>query len=216
MATPPATEQAGNARARALADRPPRANDAPIAAVERFSPAAWRAPCAGEGWSVAVTAHHVAATYQVVTELVRAIVTAGPPPAVLSDRGAMQRSTAQHAAAHARGTRAGTRAVSTRLTSIYTKPGLSSRLAAARSALEHHLAGARPPIASQRRGRTARRSPARADHRGYVGLRTSPLRAPPGGSPRTYARPTVCGRVARPRVGPVARRRAGGMQGAAR
>jgi hypothetical protein len=26
----------------------------------------------------------------------------------------------------------------------------------------------------------------------------------------------VCGRVARPRVGPVARRRAGGMQGAAR
>ena len=47
-------------RAAALAERFERINQDLIATVERCSDADWRRACAGEGWPVGVTAHHVA------------------------------------------------------------------------------------------------------------------------------------------------------------
>lgn len=58
-------------RVQALATEFERANDELIAAVERLSDAQWRTICEGEGWSVAVTAHHVAVGHAAIAELLR-------------------------------------------------------------------------------------------------------------------------------------------------
>ena len=60
-----------NDRVQALAAEFERANDELIAAVDAFSEAQWRSVCEGEGWSVAVTAHHVAVGYAAIAEMLR-------------------------------------------------------------------------------------------------------------------------------------------------
>jgi uncharacterized damage-inducible protein DinB len=58
-------------RVQALAAEFERANDELIAAVEGLSDGQWRTLCEGEGWSVAVTAHHVAVGHAAVAEMLR-------------------------------------------------------------------------------------------------------------------------------------------------
>ena len=60
-----------NERVQALAAEFERANGELIAAVDGFSEAQWRTWCEGEGWSVAVTAHHVAVGYAAIAEMLR-------------------------------------------------------------------------------------------------------------------------------------------------
>jgi uncharacterized damage-inducible protein DinB len=57
-----------------------RANDALIDAIEGCSEQQLRAECAGEGWPVVVTAHHVALAYPAIAGLVQAIATGQPLP----------------------------------------------------------------------------------------------------------------------------------------
>lgn len=86
-------------RQRLLADRFERANDALIAAAGRCTDAQWRALCRAEGWSVAVTAHHVADAYPLLWGLTQGLALGEPLPPVTLEMN--QQYTAQHAAQHA-------------------------------------------------------------------------------------------------------------------
>lgn len=59
-----------SARAERLAARIEQGARELAAVVEGCSAAGWEAICVGEGWSVAVTAHHVASQYPIELELV--------------------------------------------------------------------------------------------------------------------------------------------------
>lgn len=58
-------------RVQALVVEFEHANGDLIATVERLSDAQWRTLCEGEGWSVAVTAHHVAVGSAAIAEMLR-------------------------------------------------------------------------------------------------------------------------------------------------
>src|SRR5215210_2581451 len=60
-----------NERVQVLAAEFERANDELIATVEDLSDAQWRTRCEGEGWSVAVIAHHVAVGHAAIAEMLR-------------------------------------------------------------------------------------------------------------------------------------------------
>src|SRR4051812_27399169 len=62
----------------ALATQFEQANDELIATVERCPEARWRARCEPEGWTVAATAHHVAAAHPVIAEWVHVVATGLP------------------------------------------------------------------------------------------------------------------------------------------
>ncbi len=55
-----------------------RANSELIAAIEQCPDARWWARCEPEGWTVAATAHHVAASHRLIAEWVRIVATGLP------------------------------------------------------------------------------------------------------------------------------------------
>ena len=64
---------------------------------------AWRSHCKDEGWSVGVTAHHMAATYPLLLEATRTLTDGGTLPPNLVELG--DRFNAEHARDHANCTR---------------------------------------------------------------------------------------------------------------
>ena len=90
-------------RATALADQLQRVNDDLIATIERCSDEQWKNACAGETWSVGVTAHHVASTHGGVSQLVRMVANGEPLPPITMDM--IHQQNEQHAREHANCTR---------------------------------------------------------------------------------------------------------------
>ena len=86
-------------RADALAAKFEQVNQELIDAIEECSDEKWRSACAAEGWSVGVTAHHVAFDTPLSAEMVRAIASGQAFPPVTS--GGADKANAQHAQEHA-------------------------------------------------------------------------------------------------------------------
>ena len=74
-----------------------------IAFVDSCSDEEWRKVCPGEGWTVGVVAHHVAAGHFGAIDLVRMIVTGEAMPEITME--AINQMNAQHAEEHAHCTR---------------------------------------------------------------------------------------------------------------
>jgi uncharacterized damage-inducible protein DinB len=96
-------------RATALADQLQRVNDDLIAAIEGCSDEQWKNACAGETWSVGVTAHHVATTHGGVSQLVRMVANGESLPPMTMDM--IHQQNEQHAREHAACTREETAAL---------------------------------------------------------------------------------------------------------
>ena len=90
-------------RARTLADQLERVNDDLLTKIEGCSDEQWRNPCAGETWSVGVTAHHVASTSEGVAQLVRLVANGEPVPPLTMDM--IHQQNEQHARQYASCTR---------------------------------------------------------------------------------------------------------------
>lgn len=70
-----------------------------IAFVERCPATLWRTPCANDGRTVAVVAHHIAASHEPVMQLVQMVADGQPLPALSYELfDAMNAQHAQHAA----------------------------------------------------------------------------------------------------------------------
>jgi uncharacterized damage-inducible protein DinB len=69
-----------SARARELAERFQAANEELVGFLERLPDPSWHLTCPGEGWTVGVTAHHVAAAYPAHMRIFQAIADGSPPP----------------------------------------------------------------------------------------------------------------------------------------
>ncbi len=82
-------------RAEALAQRFEQANNDVIAAVAGCSDAQWKATTKEEGWSVGVTAHHIAVGHPGVFGLAQAIANGQPVPPITLDM--INQGNAQHA-----------------------------------------------------------------------------------------------------------------------
>ena len=78
-----------------LAKKFGEANGQFIQAVEKCSEQAWKSPCAGEGWSVGVTAHHVAQSMPVISGAVLMIATEQPLPPLTPEW--LEQQNAEHA-----------------------------------------------------------------------------------------------------------------------
>ncbi len=68
-------------RAEALANKLDQANNEAIAAAGGCSDEQWGKTCADEGWTVAVTAHHIAAGYAPLTALIQGLASGADLPA---------------------------------------------------------------------------------------------------------------------------------------
>lgn len=90
-------------RAAALAAQFEDANAAVIAAVERCSPEQWAKTCSAEGWSVGVTAHHIATGHAMISSFVGMVANGQPVPPVTREM--IDAGNAQHAQEHAGCTR---------------------------------------------------------------------------------------------------------------
>src|SRR3954451_8051176 len=66
-----------------------------IAAVEACSDADWQRVCTDEGWSVGVTAHHVASTAVPISSIVQAVATGAQAPAITPEM--LDANNAKHA-----------------------------------------------------------------------------------------------------------------------
>lgn len=87
-----------NATVQALADRFTAFNQQLIAFVAHCPPDDWRKTTKAEGWSVGVTAHHIAATHYPLIEWVQMLVEGRTlPPVTMAMVDALNR---QHAEAH--------------------------------------------------------------------------------------------------------------------
>jgi uncharacterized damage-inducible protein DinB len=82
-------------RAETLAQRFEQANNDLIAAVDGLSDSQWQALNKDAGWSVGVTAHHVAVSHPAVAGLVQAIGSGQPLPPITLDM--LNQGNAQHA-----------------------------------------------------------------------------------------------------------------------
>jgi uncharacterized damage-inducible protein DinB len=82
-------------QAKGLADRFDQANADLIRMIENASESQWKAICAGEKWSVGVTAHHVAMGHRGIANIVQKIATGQPLPKITPD--AIDHNNAQHA-----------------------------------------------------------------------------------------------------------------------
>jgi len=91
------------ARAAVLADRFEQANDELIAFVEGCSDTDWSARSEALGWSVAITAHHVAVRYPILTYLADVIAAGQPRPEMTVET--IDRMNREHAEQYARCTR---------------------------------------------------------------------------------------------------------------
>jgi uncharacterized damage-inducible protein DinB len=90
-------------RAADLATKLEQANAAVVEAVENSSDADWRRVTDSEGWSVGVTARHIAISHLPIMGLVELVATGGDVPPVTMDM--FHASNAQHAQEHAGCTR---------------------------------------------------------------------------------------------------------------
>ena len=90
-------------RATDLADRLEAANLAVVEAVENSSEADWKRVTSSEGWSVGVTARHVAISHVPIMGLVELVATGGEVPPITMDM--FHAGNAQHAQEHANCTR---------------------------------------------------------------------------------------------------------------
>lgn len=70
------------ARGDALGSQLEQVNDELIRTIEGCSEQQWRATCAGEQWSVAVTAHHVASVQELLAGIVQSLGNGQPVPPV--------------------------------------------------------------------------------------------------------------------------------------
>ena len=86
-----------------LAAKLEAANGAVIEAVENSSEAAWQRVTSSEGWSVGVTAHHIAVSHGPVMGLVELVATGGEVPPITMEM--IHAGNAQHAQEHANCTR---------------------------------------------------------------------------------------------------------------
>ena len=82
-------------RAEALAQEFEQANEAVIQTVEHCSDQQWQAQCAGEGWSVAATAHHIAEGHTALGHYLQLMANGQPLPPLSME------ALAEHNAAHA-------------------------------------------------------------------------------------------------------------------
>jgi uncharacterized damage-inducible protein DinB len=95
-------------RARTLAERFEQANRELIHTVEGLSDAQWRTTTAGEGWSVAVVAHHVAGGHQGIAGFVTEIANGKP---ISLDMDMINKGNAEHAVQFANATKGETLAL---------------------------------------------------------------------------------------------------------
>jgi|LKGT01.1.fsa_nt_gi uncharacterized damage-inducible protein DinB len=86
-------------RAETLAARFEQVNQELIDVIEECSEEKWRSECAAEGWSVGVTAHHVALDTPLSAAMVRAIASGQPFPPPTAE--GTDKANAQHAQEHA-------------------------------------------------------------------------------------------------------------------
>ena len=86
-------------RAETLAAKFEQVNQELIDLLEECSDEKWRSACAGEGWSVGVTAHHVAHDTPLTAEMVRAVASGESFPPVTAE--GADKANAQHAQEHA-------------------------------------------------------------------------------------------------------------------
>src|SRR5215212_7925928 len=86
-------------RANDLADRFERANNDVIVTVEGCSEEQWQRTCNAEGWSVGVTAHHLATAYPAVAGFARLLAADQPLPNFTGEM--LDASNAEHAREHA-------------------------------------------------------------------------------------------------------------------
>ena len=93
-------------RGTALASAFENANNELIAAVEACTDEQWRRTCSEEGWSVGVTAHHVAGSHQPLAGFIQMIADGQQIPPVTMEM--FDAANAQHAQEHANCTRAET------------------------------------------------------------------------------------------------------------
>lgn len=82
-------------RAGTLARQFTEANDEMIAAAAGASASHWRAQCPGEGWTVGVTAHHVAVGHEPVAGLIMGVATGQQLPPITME--ALNEGNAAHA-----------------------------------------------------------------------------------------------------------------------
>ena len=82
-------------RAEELAAKFEQANNDTIATIEGMSSAQWTASCEDEGWSAAVTAHHIASGYTPLTGLIQAVANGADLPTLTMDQ--IDQGNAQHA-----------------------------------------------------------------------------------------------------------------------
>jgi uncharacterized damage-inducible protein DinB len=82
-----------------LAARFEAANNALIDTVQQCSDDQWKKTCSGEGWSVGVTAHHVASSHGPVAGLAQGIANGQQLPAITMEM--IDAGNAQHAQEHA-------------------------------------------------------------------------------------------------------------------
>jgi len=90
-------------RTKELVQRVRAFNNGFIAFVENCSDEDWRKVCSGEGWTVGVVAHHVAAGHFGAIDLVRMIVVGEAIPEITMET--IDQMNAQHAKDHAHCTR---------------------------------------------------------------------------------------------------------------
>ena len=83
-----------------------QANNGLIAVVERLTDAQWSAPGGPEGWSVGVTAHHLATDHAILAGFVEAVAAGRPLPTWTMDM--LHQYNARHADEHKHCTKAET------------------------------------------------------------------------------------------------------------
>ena len=86
-------------RAQALAEGFDQANGEMIAVIERLTDAQWQAMCASEGWTVGVTAHHVAEDHALLAAAIQSVAIGLPMPRVTDEM--VNQINAKHAQQHA-------------------------------------------------------------------------------------------------------------------
>jgi hypothetical protein len=91
-------------KANTLAEKFTTFNNEMLAFVDNCSDEDWRKVCSGEGWTVGVVAHHVAAGHFGAIDFVRMLVAGEAMPEVTME--AIDQMNAQHAKEHANCTRA--------------------------------------------------------------------------------------------------------------
>ena len=90
-------------RSEALAQQFEQASAALAALIEGCSDQQWQARCAGETWSVGVTAHHVAGGHIAAAHFVEMLANGQPLPPLTAEM--IDQGNAQHAVEHANCTR---------------------------------------------------------------------------------------------------------------